>query len=158
LTFHVPAETVRATRGGAGEVRFTVPAPPRSTTRGLLTQAIKVIVVKVKDALIDAAVGAALPTLVRTFETVTWNRRGLKEGWLQVSKDALKAKTLPAGTPSSTERSLLFIHGTFSNAAAAFGSLADTDFFGQVASLYEDRIFAFDHFTLSRTPEENAKM
>ncbi len=33
-----------------------------------------------------------------------------------------------------------------------------TDFFDQVASLYGDRIFAFDHFTVSRTPEENAKM
>ena len=158
LTFHVPAETVRTTRGGAGEVRFTISAPPTSTTRGILTQAIKAIVVKVKDALVDTAVGAALPTLVRTFETVTWNRRGLKEGWLKVTQDALKAKALRAGTPSSTERSLLFVHGTFSNAAAAFVSLTETDFFSQVAPLYGDRIFAFDHFTLSRTPEENAKM
>jgi cytosine/adenosine deaminase-related metal-dependent hydrolase len=39
--------------GGAGVVRFTVPAPavPSGTTsRGLLTQAVKAIVVKVKDA------------------------------------------------------------------------------------------------------------
>jgi CHAT domain-containing protein len=158
LTFHVPAETVRATRGGAGVVRFTIPAPPAAATRGIVAQAIKAIVVKVTDAVIDAAVGAALPPLVRAFETKTWDRRGLKEGWLKITQEALKAKALAAGTPSSTERTLLFIHGTFSNAAAAFGSLADTDFFSQAAALYGDRIFAFDHFTLSRTPEENARM
>ena len=161
LTFHPPDQTVRRTRGGAGVVHFTVPAPappPGATSRGIFTQAIKAIVVKVKDAVIDAAVGATLPVLTRAFETLTWKQKGLEEGWLTVSQAALKAGDLPAGKPSSTERSLLFVHGTFSNAAAAFVSLAQSDFFTQVAPIYGDRIFAFDHFSLSRTPEENARM
>ena len=58
----------------------------------------------------------------------------------------------------SPERSLLFIHGTFSNAASAYRDLADSDFFDRVKDTYGDRIFAFDHFSLSRTPEENARM
>ena len=161
LTFHTPDETVRRTRGGAGSVHFTVPPPappPTGASRGILTQAIKAIVIKVKDAVIDTAVGAAMPLVARAFETHTWKQKGLAEGWLKVTQAALKAKNLPLGKPSSTERSLLFVHGTFSNAASAFVSLADSDFFTQVAPIYGERIFAFDHFTLSRTPDENARM
>ena len=98
LTFHTPDETVRRTRGGAGSVHFTVPPPappPTGASRGILTQAIKAIVVKVKDAVIDAAVGAALPLLARAFETHTWKQKGLAEGWLKVTQAALKAKNLP---------------------------------------------------------------
>ena len=162
LTFHPAGQTVRRTRGGLGVAHFTVPAPPRprpgAASRGIVTHAIKAIIVKIKDAVVDAAVGATLPVLAKAFETLAWKQKGLQEGWLRVTGPALKARNLPAGKPSSTERSLLFIHGTFSNAAAAFDSLADSDFFTQVAPIYDDRIFAFDHFTLSRTPEENARM
>ena len=51
------------------------------------------------------------------------------------------------------------IHGTFSNAASAYSPLAPVEISSiDVAPLYGDRIFAFDHFTLSRTPEENVRM
>ena len=62
LTFHTPDETVRRTRGGAGSVHFTVPPPappPTGVSRGILTQAVKAIVIKVKDAVIDAAARAS---------------------------------------------------------------------------------------------------
>lgn len=161
LTFHVPTETVRPTRGGAGITRFTVRVPDESdepATRGIVGRAVKAILVKVTEVAIDKAVGLVLPTLARAFETATWNKKGLREGWLKVTAASLAAKALTPATPASTERSLLFIHGTFSNAASAFGSLAPSDFFTQVSRRYGDRIFAFDHFTLSRTPEENARM
>ena len=41
---------------------------------------------------------------------------------------------------------------------APIGSLAQSSFFEDVAPLYGDRIFAFDHFSISRTPEENVEM
>ncbi len=44
------------------------------------------------------------------------------------------------------------------NAAAAYRALANSTFFDRVASAYGDRIFAFDHFSVSRTPEQNARM
>jgi hypothetical protein len=163
LTFHPPTETVRRTRGGPSEVRFTVApggavAPSESTSRGLIDQAVKAILVKVKESTVDKIAGLALPALAQAFETTTWKRKGLKEGWLKVTAETLATKALAAGKPTSTERSLLFIHGTFSNAASAFESLTASSFFRDVASLYGDRVFAFDHFTLSRTPEENARM
>ena len=162
LTFHAPDETVRRTRGGAGIARFTVAAPPPapdSASRGIFTQAIKAIVVKVTDAVIDAAVGATLPVLARSVRDAGLEAKGLEEGWLKVTQAALKARDLPTGKPSSTDRSLLFIHGTFSNAAAAYRIARSSPISSSsVAPLYGDRIFAFDHFTVSRTPEENARM
>ena len=38
------------------------------------------------------------------------------------------------------------------------GRSPTSNFFERVRGLYGDRIYAFDHFTLSRTPEENARM
>ena len=47
---------------------------------------------------------------------------------------------------------------TYLDTAAAYGSLASSNFFDRATALYGDRIFAFNHFSLSRTPEENARM
>ena len=160
LTFHAPQESTRRSRGGSGQAHFIVPVRQArvSTTRGIVSTAIKAVLVKVAKAAGDEALGFALPRLARAFETATWKKRGLKEQWLKVTQAALAARQLRPGIPVSADRSLLLIHGTFSNTASAYHALAATDFFDQVAGLYGDRIFAFDHFTLSRTPEENAKM
>ena len=69
----------------------------------------------------------------------------------------LTQRTSPA-KPISPNRSLLFIHGTFSNAASAYRPLAESNFFDRVKDTYADRMFAFDHFSVSRTPEQNARM
>ena len=106
----------------------------------------------------DKAASFLLPKLVAAFERNTWNKKGLKEGWLKVSRETLASKALSAGKPASEERSLLFIHGTFSNAASAYGALAASNFFDRVKETYSDRIYAFDHFSLSRTPEEDPRM
>jgi hypothetical protein len=161
LTFHAPKEMVRRTRGGAGQVRFSVPirVGAEPATRGLIGKVIKAVVIKVVETAADEAVGLLLPALARAFETATWKKRDLAEGWLSVTRATLAEGALRSGRPGSTAgRSLLLLHGTFSNAAAAFKGLASSDFFERVAPIYGDRIFAFDHFTLSRTPEENARM
>ncbi|BFU93333.1 MAG: hypothetical protein NTNFB02_00550 [Nitrospira sp.] len=126
--------------------------------RGIISKAVKAILIKVGTVVIDKAVSFVLPKLAAAFEKAAWNRRNLKEGWLAVTRDSLAKGSLKSGTPNSTDRTLLFIHGTFSNAESAFGPLASSTFFDRVASLYDGRIFAFNHFTVSRTPEENARM
>src|SRR5205823_2329275 len=55
-------------------------------------------------------------------------------------------------------RSLLLVHGTFSNAASAYRDLARTDFFDRIKGVYGSRIYAYNHFSLSRTPDENARL
>lgn len=163
LTFHAPRESVRGTRGGRAEVRFIVSLPggideESPASRGLVSKAVKAIVVKVGGKILDAAAGLVLPKLSEVFESAVWRKKGLEEGWFKVTKESLSKGSLEAGTPSSTERSLLFIHGTFSNAASAYKSLAQSSFFRDVEPLYGDRIFAFNHFTVSKTPEQNARM
>src|SRR5262249_9942444 len=127
-------------------------------TRGIVSKAVKAILVKFAGQAVDMAAGFVLSKLAQKFEAAVFERRGLQEGWLKVTKQTLASGKLAAGKPSSTERSLFLIHGTFSNAAAAYASLAKSSFFEDVKPLYDDRIFAFDHFTLSRTPAENVRM
>ena len=68
----------------------------------------------------DKLVSLLLPKLVEAFEKRSWAKRGLKEGWLHVTRQTLADEKLLAGTPVSPKRSLLFIHGTFSNAVGGF--------------------------------------
>jgi CHAT domain-containing protein len=157
LTFHPPVQSISRGVRGPSQVQFHVPLR-QSTTRGLVGTAIKAIVIKVAKAGADKGVSFLVPRLAEAVEKGLWRKRGLKEGWLKVSKETLAAGRLEPGKPVSPARSLLFVHGTFSNAASAFRGLAQSDFFDRVKGTYADRIFAFDHFTLSRTPEQNARM
>ena len=157
LTFHLPVQSTTRGLRGPTQVRFQVTVR-QNATRGLVSQAIKAIVIKVGQVAIDKAVSFVLPKLAEALEKALWKKRKLKEGWLKVTKDTLAAGTLEPGKPVSPERSLLFIHGTFSNTASAYRDLAASTFFDRVKDTYDDRIFAFDHFSISRTPEENARM
>src|SRR5262249_13048967 len=144
-------------RRGPSQVRFVVSLPSvnrPAATRGLASRAIKAFLIKVGDKLTSLV----LPKLVAQVEAAAWEHKGLHEGWLEVDRETLRAGKLKTGTPTSTDRSLLFIHGTFSNAASAYARLAGSTFFERVRDLYGDRIYAFDHFSLSRTPEENVRM
>ncbi len=51
-------------------------------------------------------------------------------------------------------RTLLFIHGTFSRASGAFNGLP-IDSMKALQAMYEDRVIAFDHQSISRDPTEN---
>jgi hypothetical protein len=53
---------------------------------------------------------------------------------------------------------LVFVHGTGSNTLGSFGDLrnGDRDLWGALQSRFGDRIFAFEHRTLSESPIENA--
>lgn len=70
----------------------------------------------------------------------------------------------PDGTPIESERwqqlaagrSLLMIHGTFSRASTAFAGLPQ-DVVARLHEIYGERVFAFDHFTLSESPEQNVQ-
>ena len=158
LTFHVPVHSTSRGARGSTQARFQVTVRQNVTTRGLVGKAIKAIVVKVTHVAIDKAVSFVLPRLAEAFEKALWRKRGLKEGWLKVTKDTLAAGKLESGKPVSPTRSLLLIHGTFSSTASAYRELAKSSFFDRVNDTYGDRVFGFDHFTLSRTPEENARM
>ncbi len=51
-------------------------------------------------------------------------------------------------------RALLLVHGTFSRAHSAFGALP-RESVEALHALYDGRVFALDHFTLSQDPKQN---
>ncbi len=83
------------------------------------------------------------PYLVRSFTPVNYIDKGIPA--LQPG-DWTK---LAAGP------SLLFIHGTTSTAQTGFASFPP-DTLAHLHQVYENRVFAFNHFTLSESPEQNA--
>ena len=157
LTFHPPVQSVSRTARGPSQIQFRVQLN-QPATRGLAGTAIKAIVIKVAKMGVDKGVSVLLPRLAEAVEKASWKKRGLAEGWHRISQETLAAGKLEASVPVSPARSLLFIHGTFSDAAGAFSGLAKANFFDRVKATYGDRIFAFNHFSVSRTPEQNARM
>ena len=157
LTFSRPIESASRGLRGASHLRFQVPLR-QTSTRGLAATAVKAIVIKVAKVAADKTVSLLLPRLAEAVEREVWKAHRLREGWLQVSKETLAAGVLAPQAPVAPLRSLLLLHGSFSNTASAFRHLASADFFERVKATYEDRIFGFDHFSVSRTPGQNAQM
>nr|MBA2303181.1 CHAT domain-containing protein [Acidobacteriota bacterium] len=174
LTFNRSvARTARAAgrrTTGPGVARFRVPvrrvadgsAPPagESARRGVLSNALKIVVIKIAKPAVDKAVSIALPRLAAMWEARVWAGKNLREGWFRVAPagGAAGGLQLAPALPEPGQRSLLLVHGTFSNAAAAFGDLSRTDFFDRVRPTYGSRIYAYNHFSISRSPDENAEL
>ena len=171
IRFHMPSEPARRgkRRGTRTVYRFSIPVPAAPVPeaggrRGFISAAIKTVVLKVAGKIADYA----LAKLALLWETTTWKLKDRREGWLAVTPEGLASNdVLPAAdlqTLSTTGRNLLFIHGTFSSTTAAFKELAKTQgrngktLFTELQEVYGNRIYGFDHFTLSRTPEENVRM
>ena len=171
IRFHMPNEPARRGRQRSARTLYSfsipVPATPLAEPggrRGFISAAIKAVVLKVAGKLADYA----LAKLALLWETATWKYKGRREEWLSVTAEGLAGQqmlpTADLSSLSATGRNLLFLHGTFSSTSAAFNGLANTrgsqgkTFFEELQDLYGNRIYGFDHFTLSRTPEENVRM
>ena len=159
LSFHAPEtlSSVRRSGKSLAKTRFRVTLRGSSVEgarRGIITRAIRAVVLKVTGKVADLA----LPLLVRAWENRAWNRAKRVEAWHRVTQQSLVSGRLDPEQPEPGKRSLLLLHGTFSHAASAFGSLAQSDFFDRIKSTYDSRIYAFNHFSLSRTPGDNAQM
>ena len=95
----------------------------------------------------------------RVAEARWWKKKGLKEGWyrLRLSPGGkLALQPLPRIDPGDGP-ALILLHGTFSNLAGSFGKLLTPAVFDQLRARYSDRIFGFEHFSVSRSPEENVQ-
>ncbi|HYX54359.1 MAG TPA: CHAT domain-containing protein [Candidatus Limnocylindrales bacterium] len=170
LSFHAPkAQPERrgiATGATQSTVTFEVQFAEdvnEGVRRSIISKVVKAVVLKAVGKFADLTV----PWIGSKVEEFIWNKKGLQRGWLQVTPDTLKSGNLqPADfskIANTTDRCLLLLHGTFSNAAGAFQGLTNTkgagarDFFSALTPVYGDRIFAFNHFTVSQTPEQNAQ-
>jgi hypothetical protein len=175
LTFHPPIEPPSQITSGAalrGAETGAAAAGPRRlhfriemaegapARRGLIGQAIKLAVVKVAKAAVDKVIAKGVQAAGRVAEAQWWKTKGLKEGWhrLQMSPGGTLALQPVTRVDPGDGPALLFLHGTFSNLAGSFGKLLTPAVFDQLRARYGDRIFGFEHFSVSRSPEENVRM
>lgn len=172
INYHFPSQVERRSTGRDAvftRIRFVVPIPETlaepEQRRGFVSKVIHAVAMKIVGKLADRVIDVA----GRLAETAAWKFKGLEEGWKHVTLQGLQAASLPkikiadAVSVKPGERNLLLLHGTFSHASSAFAGLATSKgsggstFFHNVKAIYQDRIFAFDHFTVSRSPLENAQ-
>jgi hypothetical protein len=161
LTFHAPTDGEAPPRGSASPraLQFRIGVPPSPPAqRGLVGSAINLLVVKVKEALIDEAVRLGARAASRAAETLWWKRRKLREGWcaLEGRTGRLSLRHLDRVDPGAG-RALLFLHGTFSDTAGSFAGLLQPAFLSELQGRYGGRVFGFEHFTVSRSLEENVR-
>lgn len=107
--------------------------------------AVKLLEVFVKNA--------AAPAILELAEALEDRQTGGQYGLFSAADDL----SLREGTfaPGDEAPYLLFLHGTASSFAGAFGDLRDTDTWQSLRKMYGPRILAFQHRTLSRSPLQN---
>jgi hypothetical protein len=168
LTWHLPVDEqqsmqTQAVRGNGGQKRFLIPATPtpaapavdapkRSIVGVLGRKLLKVLIYPVLDPLIGA---------VSDRFAEAWESRHRPYGFRTFTPESFRTGVSGAWGAGewqrvSEKRALLFVHGTFSTAQDAFNQLSDSTF-AELNRRYEGRLFAFNHFTLSQSPEENVK-
>ncbi len=157
LSIHRPA-VPRGPDGEAAVLELPLLSSPPVRGTGRSARAAVVLVLRAAARIEESAVA----TLGRSLEEAAFRHAGLAERLVHVTPEGLSEGRLAAASLSllapPPERNLLLLHGTFSHTAAGFGDLARGGFFEALSPLYGGRVFGFDHFTLSRTPEENARM
>jgi hypothetical protein len=148
ITFRVPTGVT-----SRSDVRRGVLGDLADTALGAIRDKAEAIVVKVGQKLAGLTIGAA--------EAAIWKFLGRSPGLCRVSHQGLRVNQLPSVSGALTVgpqgRVLLFIHGTFSTTLGAFTDLAGTSFFAQIEAIYGDAIYGFDHYSVSLSPEDNAK-
>lgn len=164
LSWHFPLDRSNAvvppTRGGGSKLfrlpRQVVAPPPATeagTTRGVLgligKKLLKVLVYPVTDPILGA---------VTEHFAGKWEAAHRPYGFRSFTPQNYTDVTteLPDWQALSSGRSLLFLHGTFSRAHAAFGGLP-SETMEALSDRYGKRLFAFDHFSLAHSPAQNIR-
>lgn len=160
--FAQPATAATGTRGGeARGPRRTYslpaaqrPAPAAVGKRGLVGVAGRKFLKELVFPLVDPLIGAVSNTFAGA-----WEKRNRPYRVRSFTPDDYKANEAQVISgdgwkPYTTGRALLMVHGTFSRAHTAFGSLPE-DVVQALHAIYEGRVFAIDHYTLSHDPKKN---
>ncbi len=161
-TFHTSLAANLPTRARdfkTASLHFRIELVQRVPLRnGSLGATIKMFVLKVNKKLIDAAVSAGLPAIALKAEELWWRQRKLAEGWHKIS-GAAGGIQLTKAKPGdlASQRALLFLHGTFSDTVGSFGALLQPQVLAALHERYAGRVFGFEHFSVSRSPAENAR-
>lgn len=170
LTWHFPLDGGQqiqppAVRGSGAKKRFLIrrrvpPTPPPETARdrALLgavgRKLLKVLVYPVTDLLL----GSPAAMIAEHWEKANraYGLRDFSPANYRQPADASVALAESGLNRLAEGRALLFIHGTFSTAHGGFYNLPP-EFMAALHQRYGGRVFAFNHFTMSHDPEQNAR-
>ncbi|HYG58677.1 MAG TPA: hypothetical protein VD902_11525 [Symbiobacteriaceae bacterium] len=166
LTWHFPLadddQIAPPTRGG-GVLRFRIPRtavePPEGQdggTRSLLGMAARKILKVLLYPLADRVLGSIGDKLAARWEAKNRPYRLRTFTPENYRQEAAEELTEAGWQRLQSGRALLFIHGTFSQAHSGFGGLPVSTM-EALHEQYDGRLFAFDHFTLSDSPADNAQ-
>ncbi|HUF71001.1 MAG TPA: caspase family protein, partial [Longimicrobiales bacterium] len=160
--FSQPPDSGAGTRGGASPgARRQYSLPGRTSAarmdsgqRGLVGAVGRKFLKELVFPLIDPVIGAVTNTFV-----ASWEGRNRPYRVRSFSPDDFA--TADAHVVAGEEwnrlgsgRALMLVHGTFSRAHSAFGGMP-RQFVESLHGLYDGRVFAVDHFTLSHDPKKN---
>jgi hypothetical protein len=157
ITWHLPRladNSVDIRRLGAS-CRYRIPrrvaagddSPPRNLVRAFGSKVLTSMVFP----LLDPVFGAVGERFARVWET---RRRPYRFRSFTPDDYDLETAAEPDWDHIAGGKALLFVHGTFSQAHTGFGALPPTTI-EDLHELYDGRVFAFDHFTLSADPRQN---
>lgn len=163
-SWHFPEEgqtPIDSQNRGQGSQIFRIPRalvtpPPGDTTdRGILDSIGEKILKFLVFPLIDPILGE-----VADYFAGKWEKKHRRSLLRSFSIDNYAKEKVPAVSQADwagigDNAALLFLHGTFAQSHNAFDRM-NGNAFGALASLYEGRVLAYDHFTVSKTPAENA--
>jgi hypothetical protein len=174
ITFHLPtsvAPVAAPTRNDsrkkksatAATAQFIIPAKTAAgeisndpeLRRGFLSSVVKLAIFKVNELVGKPVVSF----LAGKLEKELWDHDGRSEGWGILSDTAIAQARMQPDIPSfaADQRGLLFLHGTFSHTFAAFPEFFTSHDFASLRARYHDRIYGFDHFTISKSPADNVR-
>jgi hypothetical protein len=149
-------------RGAGGSKRFVirrttpVAAEGAAADRGLFgaigRKFLKVLIYPIADAVL----GPVSEHFANKWETSQrpYKLRSFRPTDFRVP--ALAPLTGPEWEHLAGGRALLFVHGTFATSHSGFQNLPD-ETMAELHRRYDGRVFAFDHFTLSHSPQENVQ-
>lgn len=154
LRFVVPAAMMQ-------EVPPPEPAPAaggaeaKAASFGIVGRVVsKLVHIPIVQDLVDAPVAWIIDHIAKVVES-----KNKEQGFKRFNDDGTiggvltqdEMQTIASGGPV-----LFLTHGVFSSLSGAFRSLVGTDTLTKLRGKYSDRIIGWDHWTISRTPLENA--
>jgi hypothetical protein len=162
LSWHFPTDVPRPEIAARAPSQLTYRVPRAIVTaevepgdRGLVGVIGKKVLKLLFFPLLDAAAGAAANYFVERYETQ--HRPHCFRTFDPASYGTDGRNLEPADWQAlATGRALLFVHGTASHARSAFGRIPH-GLMAQLSARHGDRVFAFDHPTVSPDPRVNAR-
>jgi hypothetical protein len=125
-------------------------------SRGLIGLAAKKIFKELVFPLVDPVLGEVSAAMVGRFEGARFPYRMRAFGPDDYAGDEAAPIDRDGWSRLQRGRALLMVHGTFSRSHLAFGRLPKA-YVEDLHRLYEGRVFAFDHPTLSADPRANVE-